>query len=260
MDIEIGGLTMSPIAISVIVFACLFLGAVVGMCLRSMLPEHHLTGETKDAIKLGTGLIATMAALLLGLLVASAKGSYDDEKQELTQMAAKINFLDRTLARYGPETRNVRDGLRSALSNAIDHMWPPEGSEPAQLDPAASSGEALLDALHHLSPQNEEQTALKSQALGLATEIGQMRWLLFAQKDSSISTPMLVVVVFWLTTIFVSFGLFAPFNATVIFTQFLCALSIAGAIFLVLELDRPFGGLIQISGAPMRTTLEHLGK
>jgi hypothetical protein len=164
------------------------------------------------------------------------------------------------LARYGSETHDVRDGLRNALVRVIDHMWPPQGSEPAQLDPAASSGEALFGALQQLSPRNEEQTALKAQALTTATDISQMRWLLFAQKDSSISTPMLVVVVFWLTTIFVSFGLFAPSNATVIFTQFLCALSIAGAIFLVLELDQPFGGLIQISEAPMRTTLEHLGK
>lgn len=251
---------MSAISISIVVFVCLFFGAMLGMFLRFALPEKHLSAESKDAVKVGTGLIGTMAALLLGLLVASAKSSFDTKNDELTQIAARINFLDRVLANYGPETHETRELLRGMLAGMIDHVWPQHGSEPAQLDPAASSGESFYESLHKLTPRTDEQTALKSQALGMAIDIGQMRWLLLAQKGSSISTPMLIVVIFWLTTIFVSFGLFAPSNVTVIATQLLCALSIAGAVFLVLELDQPFGGLIHISDASMRSTLDHLGK
>lgn len=251
---------MSAIAISFVVFACLFLGSLAGMALRRVLPEQHLVADSKEVIKVGTGLIGTMAALLLGLLVASAKSSFDTEKGELTQMAAKIVFIDRLLSRYGPETHDVRERLRSTVAAAIDQMWPPSGSQPVQLDPSAASGEHLFETLHQLSPKNGEQAGIKAQALTAASEISQVRWLLFSQKDSSISTPMLVVVVFWLSMIFVSFGLFAYPNATVIVTMGLCALAVAGAIFLVLELDQPFGGMIQISSAPLRTTLEHLGK
>jgi hypothetical protein len=251
---------MSPIAIGLIAFSCLFLGALAGMFLRSTLPGHHLSADSKDSVKFGTGLIGTMAALLLGLLVASAKSSFDTKNDELTQMAAKIGFLDRVLAHYGPEASEARQMLRHFVAGAVERIWPTERSETAQLDPAASSGEMFYDSLHKLSPHNDEQTTLKSQALSLVTDIGQTRWLLLAQQGSTISTPMLVVVIFWLTIVFVSFGLFAPANVTVVATQLLCALSIAGAIFLVLELDRPFGGMIHISSAPMQSALEHLGK
>lgn len=251
---------MSPIAISVVVFACLFSGALVGLFLRSRLPGHHLSADSKDSVKFGTGLIGTMAALLLGLMVASAKSSYDTKSDELTQMAAKISFLDRVFAHYGPEANDAREILRRSVAGMIDHIWPQQASERTQLDPAASSGEALYEAISGLSPHTDEQTTLKGQALSVATDIGQTRWLLLAQQGSTISMPMLVVVTFWLAVVFVSFGLFAPANVTVVVTQLLCAASIAGAMFLVLELDRPFGGMIHISSEPMRTALEHLGK
>jgi hypothetical protein len=224
------------------------------------LPQHHLSSESKDIVRLGTGLLGTMAALLLGLLVASAKSSYDAEKAEVTQMAARIAFLDRVLANYGAEAGEARDLLRRSLARAIERMWPQPSAGPAQLDPGAGGKEALYDAIHRLPAQNDMQQSLKSQALGMLSDIGQTRWLLYEQRGSSISHPFLIVVVAWLTIIFVSLGLFAPPNATVIATLLLCALSVAGAIFLILELDHPFDGMIRISSAPMRVALEHLGK
>src|SRR5262245_31289992 len=177
---------MSPISISGIVFVCLFLGAQLGMFLRSRLPGHHLSADSKDSVKFGTGLIGTMAALLLGLLVASAKSSFDTKSDELTQMAAKISFLDRVLARYGPDAGDARGILQRSVAAAIDRIWPEQASEQTQLDPAAASGEALFEALHKLAPHNDEQAALKSQALNLATDIGQTRWLLLAQQGTKI--------------------------------------------------------------------------
>ena len=241
-------------------FACLFGAGLLGVRVRAALPEDHLSSETKDAVKVGMGLVATMAALVLGLLVASTKGSYDAQKNEVTQMAAKTVFLDRVLANYGSESAESRDLLRRSVGSAINHMWPDKkSSQTAQLDPSVSSGEAFFNSIQKLSPQNDVQRSLKSQAAQIATDLGQMRWLLFEQTETSISVAMLIVLISWLAIIFVSAGLFAPPNATVVIALMLAALSVSGAIFLILELDMPFDGVIQISQKPMYNALSHLG-
>ena len=206
------------------------------------------------------GLIATMTALVLGLLIATAKDSYDTQRSGLTQVSVNIFFLDRAMAHYGPETKEARDLLRSSFVGAIDQIWPEAGSRPAQLAPMAAGGDVLYDKIQALSPQNEAQRSLQAKALSIGIDIGHARWLMFQRMSSSIPVPFLLVVVFWLTIIFVSFGLFASPNATVIAVLLLCALSVAGAIFLLLELDTPFDGLIQISSAPLRNALAHLGQ
>ncbi len=223
--------------ISWIVFACGFGGAVLGLVLRRLLPERHLSQESRDVVKLGVGLIATMAALVLGLLIASAKGSFDAQRNELGQMSSNIILLDRMLAHYGPETQETRKLLRQSVVQAIERIWPEDRSRPAQVHGTVES-EALFEKIQALSPKNDAQRSLQGLALKSGTDIAQTRWLLFTQRDSSIPTPFLVVLVFWLTMIFVSFGLFAQPNATVITTLLVCALAVSSAIFLVLELDR----------------------
>jgi hypothetical protein len=113
---------MSSITISLIVFTCVFGGALLGIFLHAVLPQHHLSNETKDIVKLGMGLVGTMAALVLGLLVASAKGSYDNQSAELTQMSANIALLDRALALYGPETKETRAVLHGVVARILDQM------------------------------------------------------------------------------------------------------------------------------------------
>jgi hypothetical protein len=251
---------MNSTIIAALVFACLFGAGLFGVRVRAALPEDHLSSETKDAVKVGMGLVATMAALVLGLLVASTKGSYDAQKNEVTQMAAKTVFLDRVLANYGSESAESRDLLRRSVASAINHMWPDKkSSQAAQLDPSASSGEGVFNSIEKLSPQNDVQSSLKSQAVQIATDVGQMRWLLFEQTETSISLAMLIVLISWLAIIFMSAGLFAPPNATVVIALMLAALSVAGAIFLILELDMPFDGVIQICQKPMYNALIHLG-
>jgi hypothetical protein len=242
------------------VFACVFGASAAAMLIRNALPKHHLSAETKDLVKLAMGLVATMAALVLGLLVASAKGSYDTQKAEVVQMAAKVAFLDRTLAHYGPEAAQARAVLRRALEVAITRIWPANKHPEAPSAPTAGGGEVLFDMLQNLAPQTEAQRSLKAQALAQATDLGQMRWLLFEQSGSSISTPLLVIVVFWLAILFFSFGLFGPANSTAVGALMVAALSVSGAIFLVLELDQPFSGLIRISSQPMVTALSQLGR
>ena len=251
---------MNSVQVAAIVFACAFGASLVGTVFRAALPGHHLSSDSKDAIKSAMGLIATMAALLLGLLVASAKSSYDNQRGEIERMSAQIIYLDRILATYGPGSNDARAALRVAVSHVIDAMWPREKSAVAQLDPMAVKTNNLYALLQQLDPQNDMERSLKSSALQEAADLGLLRWNLYGQRGSSVSGPLLTVVVFWLAIIFMSFGLFSPKNWTVQFAMFLCALSVAGAILLVLELDHPFDGFLQISSAPMRMTLEHLGR
>ena len=251
---------MSPADIGFIVLACIFGGALLGMALHLILPEHHLSPDSKDVIKLGMALTSMMSALVLALLINSAKSSYDAQRNEVRQISANVILLDRVLAVYGPETKTARGLLRNTVAQMIARTWPDSQSKGTELNPNAAAGEDFYDAIQGLSPQNEVQRSLQAQALRMCIDLGQTRWLLFEQAGSSIPMPFLVLMVFWVTVIFLSFGLFAPRNATVVATIFLCAFSVSGAIFLILELDRPFGGLIEISAAPLRNAFAHLGK
>ena len=251
---------MSDNAIGLIVLACIFGASLLGMLMRPALSQHHLSADTKDSVKLGMGLVGTMAALILGLLVAAAKNAYDTEKSEVTQMAAKLVFLDRVLANYGPESADSRALLRRMVEGSLSRMWPDERSHHSQLEPIGSGAEEVNKAIQKLAPRNDVQGSLKSQAMGVVTDVGQLRWLLFEQSGSSISMPLLIVVISWLAIIFFSWGLFAPSNSIAIAALLLAAVSVSGAIFLILELDQPFDGLIHISSAPMRNALAHLGK
>jgi hypothetical protein len=251
---------MNSIAIRLIVFACVFGGALVGMFLRGVLPEHQLSADSKDTVRMGMGLIGTLTALVLGLLIASAKSYYDTQSSELTEMSAKVVLLDRVLAHYGPETKELRDLLHNAAARMLDQLWPKNPGQHFQTEPMAAGGEILYDKIQELSPKTDTQRSLQNQALNMGIDIGKMRWLMFEQAGNFISIPLLAVLVFWLTTIFASFGLFAPRNAIAIATLFVCALSVSGAIFLILEMYSPFQGLMQISSAPLRNALAHLGQ
>lgn len=206
------------------------------------------------------GLVATLAALVLGLLIASAKGAYDSQSTEVTELSAKVVFLDRVLAHYGPEAQEVRELLRSSVARAIDQMWSKDPSILFKSTPGASGAEALVNKIQDLSPKNDAQRAMQSQAMSIVMALGQTRWLLYEQRLSSVSMPVLVVLTFWVTALFVSFGLFAPFNMTTIASLVVSALSVSGAIFLILEMYTPYAGLIQISSAPLRAALAQLGQ
>jgi hypothetical protein len=251
---------MNYIVIRLIVFACVFGAALLGTFLRAVLPEQHLSADSKDTVRLGMGMIGTMAALVLGLLVASAKNFYDEQSSELTQMSANIVLLDRVLAHYGPETKEARDLLRGAVARTLDLIWRQDHQQHSEMAPTAAGGEVLYDKIQALSPKDDAQHALQAQASSMAIDLGKLRWLMFEQGSASVSLPLLGMLVFWLALVFISFGLFAPTNATVIATLFLCALSVSGAIFLILEMYTPFEGLMQISSAPLRNALAHLGQ
>jgi hypothetical protein len=246
-------------AISWIVFAVVFGGALLGMALRALLPEHHLSQDSKDVVKLGMGLIGTIAALVLGLLIASAKGSFDAQRNGLAQLSANVMLLDRILAHYGPETKEAREQLRQNVVTMMNQYWTEDRDHAGPSEPNVAA-ESLYERIQGLTPHTDGQRSLQAAALKTAVDMAQARLLLSAQKSSSVPMPFLVILVFWLALLFVSFSMFAQPNATGILALLFCALSVAGAIFLILELDRPFGGLIQLSSEPLRRVLAQLGR
>jgi hypothetical protein len=256
---------MTAVTYALITFVCTVACAVLGTTIRTKLPEAHLNKESQDVIRLGMGLVATMTALLLGLVTAAAKGSFDSQDVAVKNAAAGIMTLDRLLARYGPETKPSRELLKKAVADRLDSMWPKNGARPVDLDlTRPQSAEALpverFEAqLLELSPQTDTQRWLKSEALKLTEETVRTRFRLLGSATGAVPKMLLVVVIFWLSMTFASFGLSAPRNATVITVLVISALSVAAAVFLILELDGPFEGLIRISSEPLRFALSNLG-
>ncbi len=246
-----------------IVFACVSCGALFGTLLRRVLPEGHLNNDSKDVVKLGMGLLATMSALVLGLLIATAKSQYDAQRDGLDQISAKFILVDAALAQYGPEAAGARGLLRRTVKSALDRIWPLDSSQTSSLTASdtTAEGRAIYDLVQKLSPQNDMQRRLQSELLQLLQELGQTRWLLVAHQESgAIPLPFLTILIFWLTVLFASFGLLSPPNATVVGVLFVCAVSVSAAIFLILELGRPFEGPLQLSSAPMRDAFARIGR
>jgi hypothetical protein len=226
-----------------------------------VLPPHHLSEQSKDTIKLTAGLIGTMVALILGLLVASAKSFFDTQSAELTQMAAQAVHLDRVLAHYGPETKRARDLLYSSTGHILERQWSPSTSNTSSwADPASFNAESVGDAILQLSPQNEIQRSLRQNAISTMYDLGQRRWLMYEQTVSELPRPLLIVLVVWLSLLFLSFGLLATPNATALTSLFLAAMSVSGAILMILEMYSPYQGLIEVSREPLREALVHLGR
>ena len=248
---------MNDLVISLIVFALIFGGALLGVVVRPWLSESHLHPDSRDVVKMATGLIGTLTALVLGLLIASAKSTFDQKTNQVRQMTATIILLDELLAQYGPETTSVRNLLRQSIQPLADRIWHEEKMPTDKLVHFESTAESLAfeNELERLSPRNDVQRSLQSRAIQAFTNGAQIRLLLFAQTGGSIPTPFLIILVFWLSAIFLSFTLFARANLIVMASLFVCALSFAGAIFLILELDNPFTGLMGISSATLRSAL-----
>jgi hypothetical protein len=253
---------VSALNLGTITFACAFGGALAGSYVRRLLPPTHLSKESQDVMRLGMGLVATMTALLLGLVTASARSTFDSQDAAIRTSAANVLALDRTLARYGSETQPTRELLRQTLAYRIEMMWPSDGSTGQGLSkaPPPPVVEAIENQILDLSPGTERQRWFKSESLRLSEDIMKSRWRILSSQEGTVSIVFLSVVIFWLTVTFASFGLYAQPNASVFSVLFVSALSVAAAVFLLIELDGPFDGLIKISSAPMRFALSQLGQ
>ena len=248
---------MNDLLISLLVFALIFGGALVGVIIRPLLSEHHLNPDSRDVVKMATGLIGTLTALVLGLLIASAKSSFDQKTNQVRQLTSSIILLDDLLAQYGPEATPLRILLRQSIQPLANRIWHEEqvpAGKPAGFESTAESS-AFENELERLSPNSDAQRSLQSRAIQAVTEGAQIRLRLFTQTGGSIPVPFLIILVFWLSAIFVSFTLFARANLVVMASLLVCALSFSGAIFLILELDNPFTGLMRISSATLESAL-----
>jgi hypothetical protein len=248
--------------IGLISFALISMGLLGGLLLRNVLPAHHLDADSKDAVKIGSGMLATLTALVLGLLVSSAKSSFDAVNTAIASGGTKIIMLDRTLASYGAPAQGTRQQLRESVASAVERIWSSKKNSPSGLRAAESETgvQTIQMKLDDLKPENDVQRQLLVKAHQIANDFAQTRLMTIEEQQKVLPSNLLIFLIFWLVVLFFSFGLLAPRNATVIALLLFCALSVSSAIFLVLELDRPLDGVIKASNAPLRKALELINK
>lgn len=250
---------MNSITISIIVSTCVFLGGLIGLFLHRVLPPTHLTKESQDAVRLGIGMLSVLSSLVLGLLIATAKGSYDTSDHAVRRYAAELALLNETLRDYGADASAPRDLLRRYTETLLHDIWRIDGGRPHLADEKSSRMmEQVREAVRALTPADDGQKWLRDQALAINIELLRQRWLLVGEQGATVSPIVLVVLVSWITVIFVSFGLNAPRNSLVIASFLVCGLAIGGSIFLILEMDRPLDGVMQIPSWPLRNVLKEM--
>ena len=253
---------MSAPLTAFVILVCMLGGMALGSYLRLVLPDDHTRADSKDILMTSAGMMATLIALIIGLLVTSAKGNYDNTTLGITQTGAKIISLDYYLSNYGPDAKVERELVRQATASAIERVWPNESTQGADLTKmeAATGMTDVYSKIRELSPQNDSQKYLKTQALQISADMMQSRWMLIEQSQTNLPRIFLVVLTFWLTVLFAQFGLLAPRNLTAKSALFICALSVSGAIYLILELNNPLEGTIKVSSAPLHKALFLIGK
>lgn len=252
---------MSSLMIASLMFACILASTFAAMMIARRLPGHHLNSESRDVVKLGLGVIGTLTAMVLSLLVSATKGTYDAQNGTVKELGAQLGVLDRALGQYGPEASKAQAQVRVLAEVVLEQLWPSNGA-PADFNvrPTKGAWESIFLAVGSLEPQSDSQRLLKSRAQDILIGLGHIRQRLAVNSERSIPTPLLVVLGVWQAVLFAGFGLLAPRNGTTITVLVICMLSISGALFLVMELDRPFAGLVRVSNAPLRSVISHLGE
>lgn len=247
---------MSAVAISLIALGLILLSIGIGVWLRHRLPEKHLNGDSKDVIKLATALIATMSALVIALLFASTRASFEATNSQIGQLTAGVIELDRLLADYGAEGMALRRALRQDVDAMVKLIWPEPGTTAPTATQVAAMEAQVIASLRHLNPSSALQARLQARAASIGAALAQIQLTLYAHPADSMSKPF--VLVLWLCFIFCTFAMSSDANWTLLTILFFCALSAASAIYLILELGQPFDGLMQVSSAPLRHALPPL--
>jgi hypothetical protein len=252
--------TMSTITISLLVSAVVFAGGLAGLFLNRLLPQDHLTTDTQDVVRLGIGMLSVLASLVLGLLIATAKTSYDSTEHAIRSYAAELALLNETLRDYGGEASVSRDVLRSYTERLLEDGWPKNGAQRAVLDDEKADQllERVRDTIRAMKPVDNAQRSLQNQAIDINLNLLRQRWLLIEQQGPNVQRTVVAILVSWVTVIFASFGLNAPRNSTVVSAFLLCSLAIGGAIFLILDMDHPLDGVMKISSLPVQNVLAQM--
>ena len=248
---------MDSITTALLVAACVFGGGLVGLLMHRLLPDTHLTAETQDVVRLGTGMLSVLASLVLGLLIATAKNSYDATAHQIRDFAAELGLLNETLRDYGGKASVPHGLLRQYTERLRDDGWPQPGTHPPGLqdDEGAKLLERVRESIRALEPDSDGQRWLQGKALEVNSDLLRQRWLLVDQERPSVQRIVIGILVSWVAVIFAGFGLKAPRNGTVLVALLLCAAAIGGAIFLILEMDHPLEGVMRISSASIDNVL-----
>lgn len=249
---------MNPFLVSVIAFIGMFGGALGAMFAAQRLASHHISGSTQDAVKLGVGMVAAMTSLILGLMTASVKGNFDATDKDVHTYALNILSLASDLRHAGPDACPAQKLLGDYTRAILVENW--GGSDNAGT-PGAGSGDILLSLeglVRNWTPQSTIQQEARAAALDDLKSILKTRWTVSGEAVATVPAIFIIVLIVWLALIFVSFGLFAPSNGVVQAFFFMCALSISGALFLILEMSGPFDGFISVSPQPLVHAVEFI--
>jgi len=253
------GTMFTPLIIAFFVFAIILAGTFAGAVARRYVPQHHLSEETKSVVSISMAVVATISALVLGLLLSNANSSFSAVQGQVNAMSAQLLRLDQLLRRYGSETKLAREKLREYAERKRDDPFP---NNPADIRLSDQSTYDLLQEVEDLvlsvKPADARDQWWLAQAMTLASKIGDTRFLLAQHSGRGTPQAVLLLLVFWLTLLFASFALFAPSNMITNATLTLCALAIAGSIGMILELERGFGGLVQVSPQAMNHAVSAL--
>ena len=260
---------MSSVSTAFVVFLSLFGGAMLGMGMAGRLADHHLTKETQDAVKLGVGMVVAVASLILGLMTTSVKSNFDATQRDVHQFSTYLITLDSTLRDYGPDAEPARSALTAFSRHLLEQSWhladpqaaPQAPATPEVPDPWSQvKFSGVSHAIQALSPQNPLQSELKAHALATSRSLALLRWTVIQESVDTVPPAFTAVLIVWLTLIFISFGLFAPVNRVSVTAFLLCAVCLAGAMFLILEMSSPFEGLINVSPIAIEHALAQMLK
>jgi hypothetical protein len=257
-QIFIGELRVSALSIAIVVGILAFAAGILGLYLQKWLPERHTTDRSRDMISAVSSLVSLMLALVLGTLVSSSYNSFSTQRSELETLAATALQLDMALAQYGPEAKPARDILREALIRGYQLFWGSGDAYPKAFGVAVALPglRAMSDYLYALDPKTPAQKELLSSAAGHNKAIESARLKMSLQLASTVAQPLLLVICSWSVLLFLGYGLLSRLSVMTIAVLAFGAFSVAGAIFLIIELRHPYSGLIRVPAAALLETID----
>jgi hypothetical protein len=236
-------------------FVVIFFGSAVGFTIGKFLPEEHRGAPTERVVQGAMRTMSLLSALVLGLLVASAKGKFDTNNVQVEQFAAQLMLLNGDLTNFGAGAADARTTLEQYTSAKIADVWrAPSATKDEPENPAPVLDRLQMEVLA-LAPQNDFQRAMARGAADVVAQLVREKWLLVAEQSARAPQPFLLALMAWLCVLFVLIGLFAPRNPITLGTVLVCAFSIGSAVALIEDLDQPYGGFIVVSPEPMQAAL-----
>lgn len=262
---------MRELLSALIALVLLCASAAAGFYIRPRLPHAHRSSEVADVVRLISSMLVTFAVLVLGLLTSNVKAAFDAADHDRGQYAAELTQLDQCLRNYGPAADPMRGELRTYVAAVIASTWPSEAPPSVAAPPGAASLSGIGESqrlgtilneidlgIRRLPATDGFHATLQADCGQLFRDVTKRRWTLIGEARGSVSRPFYAIMVFWLMVVFAGIGLFAPRNATSVVAIALGAMSLTSALFVILDLDVPYGGLFEIPSTSMRSALDHM--